>query len=44
VKIEPATTAGKASGNVTRKNVRTDLPPRSADASSSDVGIRSSPA
>ena len=44
VKIEPATTAGNASGSVTFQNVRTERAPRSADASSSDAGIRSRPA
>jgi hypothetical protein len=44
VKIEPATIAGNASGRMTRKNVCSDRAPRSADASSSEFGIRSSPA
>ena len=44
VKIEPATSAGNASGRITRRNVRPALPPRSEDASSSESGIRSSPA
>ena len=42
--LEPATIAGKASGRITRVNVCNERPPRSADASSSESGIRSSPA
>jgi hypothetical protein len=44
VKIEPATRAGRTSGSVTRRNVIQLLAPRSDDASSTDDGIRSSPA
>ena len=44
VKIEPATTAGNASGSVTFQKVRSERAPRSPDASSKDEGIRSSPA
>ena len=36
--------AGKASGRTTRRNVISRAPPRSADASSSELGIRSRPA
>ncbi len=38
----PASSAGKASGMVTRRAVTQVPPPRTADASSSSPGIRSS--
>ena len=44
VKIEPATTAGSASGRMTRRNVHKAAAPRSAEASRSEGGMRSSPA
>ena len=44
VKIEPATTAGKASGRITRRKVCPGFAPRSSEALSSESGIRSSPA
>ena len=44
VKIDPATTAGKASGKITRRKVVPGLAPRSSEALSSESGIRSSPA
>ena len=39
-----ATIAGKTSGTVTFQKVRTERAPRSAEASSNEPGIRSSPA
>ena len=44
VKIEPATTAGKAIGRITRRKVVPGPAPRSSEAESSESGIRSSPA
>ena len=44
VKIEPATTAGKASGRITRRKVVNGEAPRSSEALISEFGIRSSPA
>jgi hypothetical protein len=44
VKIEPATTAGSASGRITRRKVWPPRAPRSNDASISDPGMRSKPA
>ena len=40
----PAAIAGSDSGSTIRQSVRRPLPPRSDDASSSEFGIRSSPA
>ncbi len=44
VKIEPATTAGKASGKITRRKVVKGAAPRSSEALISEFGIRSRPA
>ncbi len=44
MKIEPAITAGKASGRITRRNVVSGAAPRSSEALMSEFGIRSSPA
>src|SRR6476620_9865516 len=44
VKIEPATTAGKASGKITRRKVVKGEAPRSSEALISEFGIRSRPA
>ena len=44
VKIEPATTAGKTSGRITRRKVVPGFAPMSSEALSSVSGIRSSPA
>jgi len=44
VNTDPATTAGIDNGRITRRNVVQERPPRSADASSSEPGIRSRPA
>ena len=44
MKIDPATIAGKINGSTTERNVRPAGAPRSAEASSSESGTRSSPA
>ena len=44
VKIEPATIAGKTSGQMTRRNVRHGFAPRSSEAARTEFGIRSRPA
>ena len=44
MKIDPATTAGRAMGRTTERKVRRAWAPRSEDASSSESGSRSSPA
>ena len=44
MKIEPATTAGKVSGRITRLNVVNGFAPRSSEALIRELGIRSSPA
>ncbi len=44
MKIDPATSAGKINGSTTERNVRPAGAPRSAEASSSESGSRSSPA
>ena len=44
VKIEPATIPGSASGRSTRRTVVVPRAPRSADASSTESGIRSNAA
>ena len=44
MKIEPATAAGNSTGSTTRRIVVAVEAPRSAEASSSEFGSRSSPA
>ena len=44
MKIEPATTAGKAIGSTTRRIVVSAPAPRSPEASKSEFGTRSRPA
>ena len=44
MKIEPATTAGKASGRITRRKVVNGAAPRSSEALISESGMRSRPA